>query len=98
MSTRQEVSDEKQKQLEMYQRRLDELTQKYKGPVLTLQTQSAQVIPNAIDQLVHQVVELESRIYKLTNENQKINGELAVLKATSPKKDDKNPQPKPIKK
>ena len=85
MSNRQQLSDEQKKQLEISQQRLDELTQKYKGPILNLLTQCSQIIPNVVDQLVHECLNLESKIYDLTSKNQKIQQELSVLKATSKK-------------
>jgi len=83
MSTRQQISDGEKKQLELDQQRLDEYTQKYKGPVLSLQTQCSQLIPNVIDQLIATCVELHKRVDIMTSKKEKVEAELATLKAVA---------------
>lgn len=85
MSNRQVVSDEQKKQEELNIKRAEEYTQAYKGPVLSQLATFNQVIPNVIDNLIKGILELHKQVDSLTSENQKLNGELAVLKAVDSK-------------
>lgn len=91
MSTRKTVSDEKQKQDEVKAELFTFYANKYKAPVLSLQTQCAQLIPNVVDGLITDCVNLHTELDEVNLKNTKLEGELAALKAVrnSDKKDDK---------
>ncbi len=81
MSTRQKITDEQQKQDKVKAELFDFYANKYKGPVLSLQTQSAQLIPNVIDSLISECIKLHTELDGVNVTNKKLEGELAALKA-----------------
>jgi len=75
-----ELSKEEQKK---YNEIFQKLSQKFKGPILNLQTQCSQVIPNVIDQLIQNCVELSVKLDRAIIEKQKIAEVLAKLQTAS---------------
>ena len=83
MSTRQALTDDQKKQEKLNTQRAEEFTQAYKGPVLSQLATFNQILPNIIDNLIKECLVLYQKVDTLTSENQKVNGELATLKAVS---------------
>jgi len=75
-----ELSKEEQKK---YNEIFQKLSLQFKGPILNLQTQCSQVIPNAIDQLIQNCVELSIKLDRAIIEKQKIEEVLTKLKIAS---------------